>query len=258
MLERLDAAWRVVATGLCFAVFGLAGLVLGGVGLPLVLVVVREPRRRTRVARVLIHHFFRFFIELMRVLGVLSYELHGIERLRQGGLLVLANHPTLVDVIFVISLIPQAGCVVKAELARNPFTRSSVRAAGYITNDSGMAMVDDCRAGLEAGETLVIFPEGTRTPLDGKLQLRRGAANVAIRCHRPVTPVSIRCVPRGLAKQQRWYQVPPRRMHFTIRVHADLQVDPFLAGGTAEPLAVRQLNAHLTAFFQQESGRAAS
>jgi 1-acyl-sn-glycerol-3-phosphate acyltransferase len=257
MGERVDRAWRIVATGFCFFVFGSGGVVLGIVGMPLLLIFVRDPAKRVRVSRFIVHHFFRFFIGLMNFVRVLSYDLTGVERLQRPGLLILANHPSLIDVIFIISLIPQSGCVVKSALARNPFTRAPVSAAGYITNDAGLAMVEDCRQHLEQQETLVIFPEGTRTPLTGEVELQRGAANVAIRCRKPITPVVITCNPRGLAKGQKWYRVPPKRMHFVIRVHEDLQVDPFLESGIAEPVAVRRLNAHLKSFFEQESGRAA-
>lgn len=257
MRERLDRAWRIVATGFCFFVFGSAGVLLGIFWVPVLLFFVRDPVRRTRVSRFIVHHFFRFFIGLMNFVGVISYELYGIEKLQRPGLLILANHPSLIDVVFIISLIPQSGCVVKSALARNPFTRAPVRAAGYITNDAGLALVDDCRSHLEAKETIVIFPEGTRTPLTGQVDLQRGAANVAIRCRKAVTPVVITCNPRGLAKSQKWYRVPPKRMHFVIRVHEDLQVDPFLESGTAEPVAVRRLNTQLKSFFEQESRRAA-
>lgn len=255
MAERLDRWWRIVATGFCFFVFGGGGVVLA-LCFPL-LWLVRDTQRRLRVSRFVVHHFFRFFIGLMNFVRVLDYELHGVDKLQRPGLLILANHPSLIDVIFIISLIPQSGCVVKSALARNPFTRAPVRAAGYITNDAGLALVDDCRAALDRSETIVVFPEGTRTPMSGEIELQRGAANVAIRCRKPVTPVVITCEPRGLAKSQQWYEVPPKRMHFTIRVHDDLQVDPFLESGVAEPVAVRRLNEHLKAFFEQESRRAA-
>lgn len=253
----LDRAWRIVATGFCFFVFGTGGVLLGLFCVPLLFLLVRDPARRVRISRFIVHHFFRFFIGLMNFVRVLSYELHGIERLQRPGLLILANHPSLIDVIFIISLIPQSGCVVKSALARNPFTRAPVKAAGYITNDAGLALVDDCREALSRQETLVIFPEGTRTPLTGEVLLQRGAANVAIRCRKPVTPVVITATPRGLAKGQKWYKVPSKRMHFVIRVHEDLQVDPFLESGAAEPVAVRRLNEQLKSLFEQESGRAA-
>ena len=198
----LNRAWRIVATGFCFFVFGSGGALLGLFGMPILLFFVRDPARRVRVSRFIVHHFFRFFIGLMNFVRVLSYEVHGVERLQRPGLLILANHPTLIDVIFIISLIPQSGCVVKSALVRNPFTKAPVRAAGYITNDTGLALVEDCRAALASQETLVIFPEGTRTPLSGEVQLQRGAANVAIRCRKAVTPVVIQVNPRTLTKGQ--------------------------------------------------------
>lgn len=253
MGERLDHAWRVVATGFCFVVFGLGGAVLGLASPVLWLIPGRD--RRTRVARFLVHHWFRFFIGLMRFVGVLSYELHGVERLRQPGLLVLANHPSLIDVVFLVSLIPQAGCVVRANLLKNPFTRGPILAAGYVTNDAGVALVDDCRHTLETGSTLVIFPEGTRTPRSGEVRLQRGAANVAVRCRHPITPVTFHVEPRMLCKGEPWYRVPPRRGHYTITVHPEL-APPALGPDDAEPLAVRRLNAQLHDFFQQEARRA--
>ncbi|MDP2271784.1 MAG: lysophospholipid acyltransferase family protein [Archangium sp.] len=254
MFER---AWRIVATGFCFFVFGLGGVAVTLFVIPPMTLFVRDPLKRVRFSRFVVHHCFRFFIGLMNFVKVLTYELHGIDRLQRPGLLILANHPTLIDVIFIIALIPQSGCVVKSALMRNPFTRGPVKASGYIANDAGLAMVDDCREALESNETLIIFPEGTRTPLSGEVTLQRGAANVAVRCRKAVTPVTITADPRGLAKGQKWYRVPPRRIHFVIRVHDDLQVDPFLESGAAEPVAVRRLNEHLTSFFEQESVRAA-
>ncbi|MFO0597182.1 MAG: lysophospholipid acyltransferase family protein [Myxococcaceae bacterium] len=254
---RLNRYWRIIATGICFMSFGVAGLWLLSI-FPLLMLFIRDPKRRTRVSRDIVHGWFKFFIELMRVLGVLTYEIHGVEKLKRPGLFVLANHPSLVDVVFLLSLIPQASAVVRSNLLRNPFLRGPVMAARFVTNEEGMALVEDCRSHFEDKDTVVIFPQGTRTPENGEITFRRGAANVAIRCRQNITPVSIRCHPRGLARYQRWYQVAPRRMHFVIRVHDDLQVDPFLEPGGSEPLAVRRLNAHLEGFFEQESSRASA
>jgi hypothetical protein len=93
---------------------------------------------------------------------------------------VLANHPTLIDVVFLISLLPNADCVVK-RVACNPFMRGPVRAAGYISNDDGAGLVDDCIAAVRAGGSLVIFPEGTRSVPGQPPRLQRGAANIAVR-----------------------------------------------------------------------------
>ncbi len=77
--------------------FGLGGLVLGGLVFPLVRLLVSDGPRRHAISREILRYAFRFFIELMRSVGVLSYELVGFERLERRGLLILANHPSLID-----------------------------------------------------------------------------------------------------------------------------------------------------------------
>jgi 1-acyl-sn-glycerol-3-phosphate acyltransferase len=253
MVEHLDRAWRTAATGFCFAAFGVGGLVLRGVVFPLLNVVVAERERRARWARACIHHAFRLFVALMRRLGVLTYELRGAERLQRDGLLILANHPTLIDVVFLMSFVRSADCIVKAALAHNPFTRGPVRAAGFVCNDSGAGMVEDCLQSLRTGNNLIIFPEGTRTPRIGHQPLQRGAANIAVRGQRNVTPVRIRVQPLTLGKGEKWYRVPAQRCHIEFEVGEDIAVAPFLADSASEAIAARRLTDHLTAYFSPET-----
>ena len=249
MLQSIDRAWRVFATGVAFVTFGLGGVLLGGIGVPLLHLLVRDRKRRRSLARKAIHLSFRAFVGWMRLLGVLRYEVIDRQRLQRDGLLVLANHPTLIDVVFLISLIPNADCVVRSGLFRNAFTGAMARTSDYICNDSGAGLVEDCIQSLRAGNNLVMFPEGTRTRPDEPMSLQRGAANVAVRGARNITPVRIRCEPLTLTKGQAWWRVPPRRAHFTIRVEEDIAVAPFLVDGE-EARSARDLTRLLREYFE--------
>ena len=256
MRELIDRGWRLFGTAVSFAAFGLGGVLLWLLVFPLLRLCVRDRARQGRIARRVIGRGFAAHVALMRGLGVLSYELHGLERLDRPGLLVLANHPTLIDVVFLVSLIPDADCVVKGPLARNPFTRGPVRATGYLFNHEGPGLVQDCIDSVRSGRRLLIFPEGTRTPRGRLLgPLQRGAANIAARGGLDVTPVIITCEPRTLGKGESWWRVPSRRFHITIRVLPDLPVGSFLAAGS-EALAARQLTDHLHTTFTSELTRA--
>ena len=256
MIERLGRAWRVCATALCFAIFGIGGLLLGVVVFPLLSLVPWSGARGQRICRAVIQYASRCFIWLMRAVGVLDYEVRHAERLRRTGLLIVANHPSLIDVVFLMALTRNANCVVKAALAHNPFTRGVVRSTGWIRNDSGgAAMVDDCIASLRAGNNLVIFPEGTRTRPGAPLQLQRGAANVAVRGDIALTPVVIRCEPPTLTKGEKWYRVPQRRPRFVIEVHPDVGVAQWVPDGLEAVQAVRRLNHSLSDYFSREIRR---
>lgn len=252
MPERLDRIWRTAATGLCFATFGLGGLLLWVAVFPLMRLAVRNEQRRVAMARSIIHHLFRVFVAMMRTTGVLSVDVCGLERLRDGGQLILANHPTLIDVVLLMSLIRRSDCIVKGALGRNPFTRGPVRAAGFRVNDSSQGLIDDCVSSVRTGNNLIIFPEGTRSSRSEPMRLHRGAARVAVHGEVDVTPVRIRCTPPTLAKGEKWWRVPPRRPHFTIKIDEPILVAQFIEDAPSHALAARRLNQHLTDYFSKE------
>jgi 1-acyl-sn-glycerol-3-phosphate acyltransferase len=243
--------WRCVVTALCFALFGLAALVLGLVVFPLLKAWPGAADRKRRRLRGLLQKSLRLFVEIMRALGGLTYEVSGRERLGRPGQLILANHPTLIDVVFLIAFTPYASCVVKEALWRNPFTRHVVLSVGYISNRTTATMIEDTVASLAQGQSVIIFPEGTRTTPGVPLQFHRGAANIALRAATVVTPVFIRCEPPTLSRQQSWYQIPPRRVHLSLRVGADLDLGPF-QGEVSIPVASRALNEYLLKLFTTE------
>jgi 1-acyl-sn-glycerol-3-phosphate acyltransferase len=255
MLER---AWRTLATAFCFASFGLGGVLIGLIGFLGIRVVVSDAALRSRRARAFVHFAFRLFVWMMCTLRVLSVEVRGQDRLGREGLLVLANHPSLIDVVFLLSILPQANCVVKSHLLRNPFTRGPVEAAGYITNDQGEALISDCVATLKCGETLLLFPEGTRTRPGEPIRLLRGAAHIAVRARAPITPVVIRVNTPVLHKGAKWLRVPPRRPHFIIEAKDDIGVDEYIVRRRSLPLAARDLTMSLQSYFAAEVGQIAS
>jgi 1-acyl-sn-glycerol-3-phosphate acyltransferase len=254
LLSRCNHLWRLCATGFSFMVFGVGGLLLWGGVFPLLALAVPDSSHRTILARAWIQRLFKVFVGMMHGLNIYTYELRGLEKLNRNGLLILANHPTLIDVVFLISLIERADCVVKAQLLRNPSTRGAVQTAGYICNDAGPVLIERCAASLQAGNNLIIFPEGTRTPEAGfPPRLERGAANLAVRFKRDVTPVLIHCDQSFLTKGVPWWKIPPKRPHLLIEVHDDMNVAGLVAGCTSEALAARRLSEHLIQFFTAET-----
>lgn len=252
MLSSVGNYWRVFGTGLGFLAIGIGGILV----FPLVNIFIRGRQRRTDMARDLIGFTFRCIVRSMRAMGVFRYEIEGLERLERRGLLILANHPTLIDIVFLMAFVKRADCIIKSALWRNPFTHCTVRAAAYIRNDDdGTRLVEDCVAAIHNGNNLIIFPEGTRTPAGGSITLKRGAANIAVRALRNITPVLIRCKPAMLAKGVKWWRLPPRPSLFNIDVKEDIDIQPFVVDAGSEVLAARHLTEHLQAFFKKEDGR---
>ncbi|MFP5306798.1 MAG: lysophospholipid acyltransferase family protein [Gammaproteobacteria bacterium] len=258
----LDRRWRQAATGFCFLVFGVVGLLFGVTVFPAACLSTRDPAVAKRRAQWIVSRWFSAFSRLMRFVGVISWEIHGAEKLRQRGQLIIANHPTLIDVVLLIGYIPQVDCIVKEALFRNPFTRFPITWAGYISNRSGSGapptqLVDDCAATLRAGNSLMIFPEGTRTVPGRPIHIPHGTARIALEAGVPVLPVTIQCEPIMLSKHVPWHRVPERPGHFRIVVGDPVDVSHYLREARSTAIAARRLSQDWTHYFEQHRGGAA-
>ena len=231
-----------------FAVFGLGALALVVLVIPIARVCDwRAPG--DLVAQRWIQRAFGSFASVGAALGLWSLEVRGAQRLAHGPALVVANHPTLLDVVLLIAQLPQADCVVKAAAWRNPFLRGIVSLAGYVPNRDGAALVAECARRLRSGRTLVLFPEGSRSTAAGLRAFKRGAARIALASGAALRPVQIECRPRMLGKDQPWWAIPGERVRYTLRVGADVAVGE-LAAQRTEALAARRLTEELQRLFE--------
>jgi len=243
--------WRLFGTALSFALFGFGGAVLGVLAFPALRLWPGRPHERRARARAVVRRTFRLFIGFMSRIGVLSYEVSGVDRLGRPGQLIVANHPSLIDVVFLLGFTPGAGCIVKGALFLNWFTRGVVTEAGYCSNAATATMIEEAAASLDDGQPLIVFPEGTRTHPGLPLEFQRGAASLAVRSARVVTPVFVRVSPTTLTKSESWYHIPRRRPHWELRVGDDIDPRDDLRGATP-PIASRRFNERLLGLFRKE------
>ena len=97
MLSRL---LRIAKTGFSFALFGLGGLSLSLIVFPLTYLLV--PKRALKsVCQRQISFLFRCFIRVLSGLNLIRYQFIDFNKLTPTGLIV-ANHPSLIDIIFLI------------------------------------------------------------------------------------------------------------------------------------------------------------
>ena len=253
MLRRLDHAWRVAATGMAFAcLFGGGGLLAATV-LPTLVLLPGDPRER---AQLVIRATFRAYLATLQAIRLLRIETEGLARLvASGGAIVIANHPSLLDVVMLMAFIPRSQCIVKHQLWRSRLLGGLVRRAGYIPNDlDGERMLAACRDCLARGAALIIFPEGTRSRAGVPPHFQRGFANLAVLTGAPVLPVLISCDPPTLTKGEAWWVVPERRPLFRLRVGEKLDpaIWPGMRAGTAtRALAARRLVRAMEQYYTQ-------
>lgn len=252
-MKTVDLASRFVASAFMWFSFGLIGLILSAFVFPILYLTIRKDNGRQHAARRLVALAFSTFMWGGRRTGVFTVHVTGMRHKDpDSAQLILANHPTLIDVVLLLSLLPQVDCVIKEAVRKNIFMRSSVTTANYISNQEPEWLLDSCVNCLESGSSLLMFPEGTRTTVGQGLQFKLGAAEVAIRARAQILPIVIDCTPHFLTRGAPWYRIPLTRPHFVVRILPAIPVEQLISSGLDKRDARTQLNNALVSLFESE------
>ncbi len=178
-----------------------------------------------RLGRRAIAGGYAFFWRAAGASGLLQMDARALDGLaEERGLIVVANHPSLLDALMIVARLPHAACVMKAGLARNPFLGAGARLAQYIRNDSPHHLVRLAVQELQRGGQLVLFPEGTRTTRPPVNDFHSAVGPIARRAGAPVQAVFIDTDSPYLGKCWPLWRLPPLPIVFTVRLGRRFEV----------------------------------
>ncbi len=162
---------------------------------------------------------YRCFWGISSVAGMMRIDAECLDALRdERGLILVANHPTMLDALLLVARLPRSACIMKADLMRNVFLGAGARLAHYIRNDSARTMVRLAVEDLRAGGQLVLFPEGTRTVEQPVNHFRPGVTLIAKLAQAPIQTVFIDTDSPYLGKGWPLWKVPPLPIVFKLRL----------------------------------------
>lgn len=244
----IKKTFRIIKTGFCFLIFGIGSLTLATTILPLITIFSNSTDKKNSRTRLAIHYSWQFFVAVMSAYDLISVKIKNPEKLKNlRGHIIVANHPSLIDIVILISLIPNADCIVKGSLLKNFFMKRIVRSLYIINTLDFDKLLSRCDSSLKKGNNLIIFPEGTRTVPGQKSQISRGAARIALHCNSNILPIKIECEPRGLLKNQKWYEAR-KKLRFELEIKTTIEISQFQTKKGDESLAAR----HLTNRIKEE------
>ena len=142
-------------------------------------------------ARAYVSHTFRIFLDGLNLTHTSIRRVDDAEAYRKiHSKVIIANHPSLLDFVYIMSLVPNSTCIVRGSLTKTPL--AGVIKQAYITNTTEFDdVLAECKKLTDQGCNVIIFPEGTRTPRHGQNNYKKGAARIALYCGCDVQPIFI-------------------------------------------------------------------
>lgn len=200
----------------------LVGLGVGSLGWNLIATLL-NPVLPAEIGRTLgrrvISGAYRTFWTVATLTGMMRIDARCLDALRdEPGLILTANHPTMLDALLMVARLPRSACIMKATLMRNVFLGGGAKLARYICNDSAHTMIRLAVEDLRRGGQLVVFPEGTRTGSPPLNAFRPGVTLIAKLAQAPIQTVFIDTDSPYLGKGWPLWRVPPLPLVFTLRL----------------------------------------
>ena len=225
----LPRSLRIPLSGLAFVLFYSGAFVIAWILLPIQRWKTRTlaPTERKEVIDRFLMRAYRFSVGFMGGFGLMTYSLPEFDEaeLPPPPWVIVANHPTLIDVLFIKATLPGVCVLVKPALFRSPTLRQLFLASGDFKSPEAEErrfgetnVLDLFVERLRAGHSVLVFPEGTRSPAWRMRRFRRGAAEAAIRAGVPIVPVFILADPPAMKKGDKWYDMPREVPRFELRL----------------------------------------
>lgn len=133
-----------------------------------------------------------------RVLCGMRWQVRGWENLPDGPAVLLSKHQSTWETFYYVSWMPRELCFVfKRELLWVPFFGWGIALLKMIHidrsrgRDAFESVVEQGQRKLDEGRWIIMFPEGTRTPVGSQGKYKTGGARLAIRTGAPVVPMAV-------------------------------------------------------------------
>lgn len=192
-------------------------------------------------ARAYVSHTFRFFSNMLWVIQGSKLVVEDKQAFRNiKGKIIVLNHPSILDFVLTMSLVPNSSCIVRGNLLKTPL--GGVIKQAYITNTTSFEeMCVECKKVTDQGCNVIIFPEGTRTPRHGRNQYKKGAARIAFYCGCDVQPIFIGGSDKyGLGKYDPfWSYNHVEEFYYDFKLLPVISIEEYK--GLTEPVAAKRL-----------------
>ena len=203
----------------------------------------RDPLVRARRLQRCMGVGYRVLHDWLRIFRIADFDHRGaLKELPAGPCIIVANHPTQIDVTAIGASLGGACTIVKPAVWQRPLVRPLLVGAGLLEGPGTDPMsvgrvIEDGVQRLRQGMRIFVFPEGSRSPAGQLRPFGRVAFEIACRAGVPLVSVGIRCQPVWLSHEVPIFRPPHPIPKLRLTVLAI--DDPASVGGDSKLLRER-------------------
>jgi len=205
-----------------FCVFGLGAIVLNFLVFP-VLKLLFKGQDLTIIYSNIIQNLWLFFLNLLVFIRLIKLEIKDKKALQNiKNKVIVATHPSFIDILILVALIPRSTGFAKKELTKNFILKNLVNSI-FITNDlAPEELKSHTKKMLDMGFNVIIFPMGTRHRKDEYPKIKKGASLIALNSEKNIVPIKLNTTEDFLFLNQPFYEGGNQTVVYEIEVLSEI------------------------------------
>lgn len=172
---------------------------------------------------------WNFFIFLMEFFKLIKLNVSDIEKIKNiKNSIIVSTHPSFIDVVILMSIIPNSTCFVAGKIRKNPFFKGMAELLFINEDDEIENWLNDAKNKMDEGLNIIIFPMGKRHKENEHLRIRRGASLIAEKTKKNMVLISIKEDVPYLQRSQAFYDAGDRVVNFSIKYLCELKIEEYI------------------------------
>ena len=220
-------------------IFGIGSCFLNFILFPIAKFFVKEENRLMFYSAT-IRLCWKFFTHLLIFSRLIKLDIKNKNEIEQiQNKIIVATHPSFIDIIILISLIPKTTCIAKESLAKHPIMKNILNTI-FITSESNLEEFQkQTKQMLDEGFNVIIFPSGIRHRKNEFPKIKKGAALIAINSKKNIVPLKFYTDADFLFINQPIWSAGENTVTFSIEKCSEIDISTEMQKST-DPIIIKR------------------
>ncbi len=220
---------RSILMIISFSIFGIGSLIVGLIVFPLIKFFAKDKKTRLNRYSGVVHSTWNIFIKAIQAVKIIKLDIENINTLKTiKNSVIVSTHPSYIDVLILLALIPKTTCFVAPRLTQNQFFKKIVESMFLISGKTLDELKNDTKTMMDYGFNILIFPSGIRHRKNEHPKIHKGAALTAINAQKNIVPVIMSTDFDFLQIGQPFYDAGIKPVTYSIKCAETIEISGFL------------------------------
>lgn len=219
-------AFRGFLVVCCFGIFGIGAVLLRYLVLIFPIIFIKDKEQKLKICSKILQKSWKIFVMLLEALKIIKVDKLQAESIKNiKNSIIVSTHPCFLDVVVLISIIPNTTCFVAEKLSRNPFLKGMVNLLFILESKNIEEWEKSAENMLDCGFNVIIFPMGARHAKYEKPKIRKGAALLAQKTKKNIAILKLETDYEFLMKNQPIYEIQETPAKYNILFLKELNIN---------------------------------